>query len=228
MTKTWISAAAVVLTIGVAGAAHAQDETPDRTAGMYAQPTTEPTSYRPEGRSLGIGFGYSSVQMLNVGISDIGAPNTVSGRFRLGTGLAIEPVVGVSVDTTSTKPQGASADTTSDVRLFAGGNARKDLMKRSKVNVVGIVGANLSVLSGSDKTAGIKTTTTEFGIGANWGLGVEYWPKQHWSFSLDATNPALNLTSGTVKVGSAKTTTSGFFIGALWNPTVALMTHLYY
>lgn len=207
--------------------------TPATTGGVAAMANTAPVSggdiaYRPEGKSLGIGMGYSSTTLINVGIENVGAPDVVSARFRMDSGLTIEPSVTLAVETGSSKVGTAPADSTTGVDIIFGGNVRKPFWSRNRVEAIFIVGAELAVGSDTAKVGGAKTTSTAFLVGANYGVGVEYFPRAHWSLSLDATNPIINLVSAQSKAGGVKTTTSNIFFGAVFDPTVRLMWHLYY
>jgi hypothetical protein len=180
-----------------------------------------PETYRPEGRSFGIGAGWTFP-------ADLGKPDTVSATFRLGNGMAIEPIARLSVASNSGKV-GTAKTSSSDFGITAGADFRKDIAGRHQVDFVGILGPSISLDSASSKDAtGAKTTSTGFGIGATWGLGVELWPKDHWSITFDAVNPLISINSDSGKTAGVKTSTTGFFVGTVFDPTVRLMTHIYY
>lgn len=197
------------------------------TPAVMGSAAPQAVTYRPEGRSLGIGAGWTFPTAL-------GTPNTVSARFRMDDGLTLEPNLQASIGIGSSKVSGGGASvsgSSSAVTLVVGTAVRKPFASRNQVDIVGILTPAITIQSTSDKPAGgTKTTTTAFGIGTGWGLGVEYWPKTHWSLSFNALNPLLNIGSTSTKDSGAGTTTSGtnIFVGGVWNPSVQLMTHIYY
>ena len=196
--------------------------TESMTSGITGAAHMENVTYRPQGMSIGIGAGWTFP-------ADLGTPNTVSARIRMESGLTFEPAVQVDVSSQSQKVTGGGTASATGVNLVFAGNVRKPIMGRNQVDVVGILSPFLAVQSQSGKDAGgNKTSATNFGLGTGWGLGVEYWPKTHWSISFNAINPLLSITNGSQKAGGVTTTTTGFFIGADFNPTVQLMTHIYY
>lgn len=202
---------------------------------MMAAATTTPAGPggdRPDGRSVGIGLGYTfSKTGLGTdspdGSVDTGSPNTASVRIRMPSGMTFEPIVGLGIGADSSKTGPAKSSGT-QVDLFAGANIRKPMMSRKKVDLLGILGGGLDISSSSTKVGDAKTSSTGIGLAATWGLGVEYWPTHHWSLSLDATNPLLNISSTSGKEGDVKTSSTGFFIGGIFDPTVRVMGHLYY
>ena len=197
------------------------------TGGIMGPAHMEAVTYRPEGKSIGIGAGWTFPTAL-------GTPNTVSARIRMEDGFTIEPGIQVDANIGSSKVSGGGASvkgSSSQINLIVGAALRKPIMGRNQVDVVGILTPGIMITSGSVKPAGgTETDTTGFGIGTGWGLGVEYWPKTHWSISFNALNPLLNIGTTSVKDKGAGTTTSttNFFLGADFNPSVQLMTHLYY
>ena len=191
-----------------------------------------PGGDRPEGRSFGIGLGYTfSKTGLGTtspdGTVDTGSPNTASVRIRMPSGLTLEPIVGLGIGADSSKVDTTKSSGT-QVDIFAGANVRKPMMSRKNVDLLGIIGGGLDISSSSTKVDTAKTSSTGIGLAATWGLGVEYWPTHHWSLSLDATNPLLNVASTSGKQGAVKTSSTSFFIGGIFDPTVRVMGHLYY
>ena len=187
----------------------------------------EAVTYRPEGKSLGIGAGWTFPTAL-------GTPNTFTARFRMEDGMTFEPGVQVDFASGSSKVSGGGASvkgSSSQINLILGTAVRKPMMSRNQVDIVGILTPGIMITSGTNKPAGgTETDTTTFGLGTGWGLGVEYWPKTHWSISFNALNPLLAITNTSVKDKGAGTTTTntGIFLGADFNPSVQLLTHIYY
>lgn len=187
-----------------------------------------PTNYRPEGHSIGIGAGWTLP-------SDLGTPNTFTARFRMANGLTIEPGIQVDALIGNSKISGgggaSQSGSSSTINLIVGAAIRKPIASRNRVDIVCILTPGLGITSASTKPAGgTKTTSTTIGLGTGWGLGVEYWPTNHWSLSFNALNPLLNVASGSQKDSGTGITTSAtnFFVGADFNPTVQLLTHIYY
>ena len=188
---------------------------------------SEATTYRPTGRSIGIGFGYTMPG------TSFSTPNTISARLQLKQTLTLEPIARLDVSSSNGKI-GTVKNSSTSFALFAGTALRKRLAARQMVDAVGILQVGVGVNSSSGKTAGVTTSLTEVSLGSSWGLGAEFWPKQHWSISLDATNPLLSVgnTSGKqpdpASGAIVKESSTTIFAGAVWDPSVVLMTHLYY
>ena len=183
--------------------------------------------YRPEGTSIGLGAGY---QILGGAAGELlFNPNVVSARFRMASGLEIEPIAGLVLTNDNSKVDSAKTTSTA-MDIFAGANIRKPFWSRNQAEVVFIVGAELEIGSTSAKDAADqKTTSSSFGLGANYGIGVEFWPRSHWSVGFDATNPVLSFSSSSGKdPAGVKTTTTHMSISPAWDPGIRLMTHLYY
>lgn len=254
MTKTMLAAATFALALGASSAAIAAPKakaTPTPEPPPPPSPWVAPTpaastaatmesaatssgpmvadhvTYRPEGKSIGIGAGWTFPQ-------DLGTPNTFTVRLRREDGLTLEPGVQIDVlmDNSKVSGGGASASgSSSTINLILGTAIRKPFMSRNKVDIVGILTPAIAITSSSTKPAGgTKTTSTAFGLGTGWGVGVEYWPKTHWSISFNALNPLLAVGSTSTKDSGTgiKNDDTQIFVGADFNPSVQLLTHLYY
>lgn len=196
--------------------------------GFFAAPAGDPATYRPFEKSIAIGAGYTFGAA--AGGELLWNPNTVSARYRFLSGLTIEPIAGIEIASTSTKVDSAKT-TTSSTDIFLGTNVRKPLWSRAQADAIVIVGAAVESTSDTTKTSpgGGKTTSSGFSIGANWGIGVEFFPRRHWSISFDATNPLLTLSNSSSKdPAGVKTTTSSTVISPQFDPSIRMMTHLYY
>lgn len=190
------------------------------------QPASAETgARRPQGYSTGIGAGWSFTG------TDVLTPNSVSARFRLASGLTIEPLVIINYDQSTTGMTGAEDSVVKEFTLSAGALARIPIAGRDKVDLELLVGGGISVVSGTDDPAGANNAidTSTIGIGAVWGVSVEYFISHHWSWSFDATNPFV--TYETTKIsppGGTDATVTDLQVGAIFAPTVRLMTHIYF
>lgn len=196
-------------------------------ASAAAAPRGEDVTYRPVEKSVAIGAGYAFGGTGGTG-ELLWNPNTVSARFRLPSGLALEPIAGIVLVNDNSKV--ASAKTTStQTEIFAGANVRKPLWSRAQADMVVIGGANVEIGSASSKVGSAKTTSSSTGFGASYGLGVEFWPRSHWSVSFDATTQLLGFTATNSKdAAGVKTTATQMIISPAFDPSIRLMAHLYY
>ena len=176
---------------------------------------------RPQGFSVGIGFGYTFVMPMT-----LQSPNTASARFRLASGLTFEPIVrlqqrGVNVDV------GTSAkDKTNTIKV--GALARYPLKGRGRVDFVLLGGAFVSNETHSPPMSmNQDTTTTDFSL--VYGLACEFWISQHWQISLNALNELVNVHKVDEQMGTGtETVTTTSTYGAIYDPTVSALLHLYY
>ncbi len=178
-------------------------------------------SYRPTGRSIGIGAGWNLP-------ADLGTPNEVSARIRMASGFAIEPTAKLQVGNTTSKVDDAKVKSTGSDLGF-GAALRKPFVGRSQCDIVLIGAANFDAATTSGKNEeGAKVTDSLTTIGASWGVGVELFPRGHWSISFDAMSPVAVMATTVNKVGDVKTTTTSTSFGLVLDPTVRLMSHIYY
>lgn len=196
-------------------------------AAAVPAPEGDDVTYRPVEKSVAIGAGYA------IGAGGTGEllwnPNTVSARFRLPSGLAIEPIAGIVLVNDASKVDSAKTSAT-QTDIFAGANVRKPLWSRAQADMVLIVGADVGISSSSSKDAADqKTSSSATSVGASYGIGVEFWPRRHWSISFDGTTQLLGFASTNSKdAAGVKSSTTQTLISPAFDPNIRLMTHLYY
>jgi hypothetical protein len=184
-------------------------------------PAADPSGTRPPAYAVGIGLGYRLP-------ADLQAPNTTSVRFRLASGLTLEPLV-TAGRTSSTSDDGVMEETDTiselDLALFA----RFPLRSRGRVDFV-LVGA-LGFGVTTTNPEGPDNDTRTQGFGAAWGIGLDYWFGPHWQLSFTATNPLLSMVKSTREIATVppmEVTDSTTTFGVVFDPDVMLMLHLYY
>lgn len=177
----------------------------------------ERAAMRPDGYSIGIGFGYTFP-------ADLQAPNTTSVRFRLKSGLTFEPVAVLAANGQSSDPGDNSS---SAFELTVGGLARWPVASRGRVDLVFLGGAAFQFATNNPD--GSENDTTSFLVGLNWGLAVEYWFGRQFTMSLNALNPLAQISRTTTEqpFGDDQTNTT-WSIGAVFDPSVMMMLHLYW
>ena len=173
---------------------------------------------RPEGFSVGIGFGYQLPTSLET-------PNVTSARFRLASGLAFEPVLRFQ-QSSQEVDVGMSAET-KETAIELGALARYPLKRRGRVDLVLLGGAFLENISTEPPGMDMNTSTTR--IEARYGLAVEYWISQHWQISMSALNTVFRTERVSEEMGpSTETVTTTTSFGAIYDPVISAMVHLYY
>jgi hypothetical protein len=195
----------------------------------------EPGMGEPNDKTVGVGTGWLFP-------TSILSPNTVSVRFRLKSGLTIEPIANASFSQSfehthlvigDNRPHVASRNYVADLGL--GVQVRKPLNRRGPVELHFLASPFIGVTDSVDNPVGAQDrvfeTSTIMGIG--WGLGVEYFPprfEQHWSLSMDATNPlfAFAYTTNYDQATNVRTNSTAYSLAAAFTPSVRGMVHLYY
>jgi hypothetical protein len=180
----------------------------------------EQHAMRPEGFSVGMGLGWDLP-------TSIQQPNVTSVRFRLASGLTIEPIFTLAGTSTSSDngPGTNTTDKTGDLALAAVVRIPHRIHDRVDLELVGAAGVGLH----TDDPMGDNNNTTTSDVRVSWGLGLEYWLTGHWSVSLTATNPLLDAQHSSTQQGAGLPdhTTGTTSFGLIWDPNVVLMTHLY-
>lgn len=176
----------------------------------------EPATDRPEGMTIGLGFGYQFP-------AEIDRIDMASARFRLPSGLTLEPVVFLNTAGESLM-DGDVKNAQNDV--FLGSNIRVPFAGRGPVDFVGVAGAVLGY-SINDPDGGDNNTST-FSLDLNWGVSAEYWYSNHWCFSLTAVNPFISYVSVTQETAANDNTESQTSVGLNWNPGLQAAFHLFY
>jgi hypothetical protein len=202
------------------------DPTPPPTTpkpGGFVETTPAPLAApiddnRPEGFSIGIGFGYQLPNSLET-------PNVTSARFRLASGLAFEPVARFQ-QSSVTIDVGASTEN-KETAIEIGGLVRFPLKSRSRVDLVLLGGLFVENISTKPDAMDMDTATTRFE--ARYGMAVEFWISQHWQISMSALNTVFRTERVSEEMGAGtETVTTATTFGAIYDPVISAMIHLYY
>jgi len=171
---------------------------------------------RPDGLSVGLGAGWDLP-------ADVTQPNTVSARFRLPSGLTIEPRVRVAVTDQVTETGSTEfGTTTTDLDLAA--VLRWPLIMSGPVDFLVLGGAEMGYAKVNPDGQNNSTISTT--VGLIWGLSVEYWWRSRVSIGFTATNPLI--ARSTTEMQTSDTTNKSLGIGAVFDPDILLMIHLFY
>jgi len=177
---------------------------------------------RPVGWAFGIGIGYALPTSLET-------PNTASVRFRMPSGLTLEPRVALANNSTTNKDvaPGTSMSTTDTTTEFQLSTAiRKPMIEHGRYDfeLLGTVGLDVT----KQNPDGDNNTRTDSSIGIGWGIAVGAWITPHWQLTFGVTNPLITYTSTKQETGAGTyTQTSGTDIGITFDPNVLMMIHLY-
>lgn len=196
---------------------------PTPQPGAFVETAPPPMSapvddHRPQGFSIGIGFGYQLPNSLET-------PNVTSARFRLGSGLAFEPVLRFQQSSVEVDVGASSKDKETTIEL--GALARYPLKRRGRVDLVLLGGAFIENISTQPDAMDQDTSTTR--IEARYGLAVEFWISQHWQISMSALNTILRTERISQEMGAGtETVTTTTTLGAIYDPVISAMVHLYY
>ncbi|MBA3503294.1 MAG: hypothetical protein M4D80_10255 [Myxococcota bacterium] len=208
------------------------DPPPEQTAPPPPPPAKQPVfvetapaplaapidDYRPEGFSVGIGFGYVLPNSLET-------PNVTSARFRLGSGLTFEPVLRFQQSSVEVDIGMSAEDKETTVEI--GALARYPLKRRTRVDFVLLGGAFVENVSTQPEGDNMDTATTRFE--ARYGMAVEFWVSQHWQISMSALNTVFRTERVSQEMGaSTETVTTTSTFGAIYDPVISAMVHLYY
>lgn len=173
-----------------------------------------PEPKRPVGFTIGIGIGYDFP-------TDLQQPNITSVRFRLPSGLTLEPRVIFGFSTFK-----AGASSTKSTELGLGSDVRFPRKLHGPVDLIFVGGAGIDRTSSNPP--GSDNSTSSLSLDLHYGLGLEYWFSQHFSLSATAENPVITLLSTTTETGPGTSdTTSSTTIAAEWQPNVFVFGHLY-
>jgi len=172
----------------------------------------------PNGMGIGIGAGY-------IFPADIDRINTASVRARLGN-ITIEPRVQLSTDRQSIDAGGAEIENTG-ADIVVETTARIPLASTGDLELVIIGGIGFGFSSTNPEGSDNDTKTTTFGV--LWGVGIDYWLTGRWAVSLSGTNTLFGVTSSSVdQPGGSSNDQTDMFVGAVFNPTIGVLTHLYF
>lgn len=180
---------------------------------------------RPDGFSLGLGFGYGFAPVGNTQ-TDITVINTTSVRARLESGMQFEAVLRAGLD--SSKADDGTTESTDKFSEFTiGGQVHIPVMSREKtdLNFIGMaqLGLNKYDPEGDDN----NTTTTSFALG--YGAEVQYWLTKHMTLAVQADNFLFSTSKSTSDLGGGdEVTITDTTLALIWDPTVRFMFHLYF
>lgn len=182
-------------------------------------PMSEPIDVsRPEGFTIGLGFGYQLPNSLET-------PNVTSGRFRLASGLTFEAVARLQQSSREVDVGTSSKDkeTTLEIGLLG----RYPLKGRGRFDLVLLGGLAIENVNTQPDADDSDTSTTRFaGV---YGLAVECWITEHWNFSVNALNTVINMNRVSEQMGpGTETVVTNLTIGAIWDPAISAMLHVFY
>jgi hypothetical protein len=173
---------------------------------------------RPEGFSIGIGFGYVLPNSLET-------PNVTSARFRLASGLTFEPVI--RFQQSSVEIDVGTSSKNKETTIEVGSLVRYPLKRRRSVDLVLLGGLFVENVATKPDTDDMDTSTTRFE--ARYGMAVEFWVSQHWQISMSALNTIFRTERVSEEQGpSTETVTTTSTFGAIYDPVISAMVHLYY
>lgn len=176
------------------------------------------TAGRPDGFSIGIGLGWDLP-------ADLQAPNVTSVRFRLASGLTIEPVVAVAREGTSVESDFGDSDS-SELGVLGAANLRMSRQIRGKVDFILLGGAGLGFTSNNPD--GPDNNSSSLLLDLHWGIGLEYWVRSQFCLSLTGSNPLFTFERENQENGPGMETTSTTnTVGIVFAPNVVLMAHLF-
>lgn len=190
-----------------------------RPAMALAPTQPQPPAVRPAGFSLGIGVGYRFPTSLQT-------PNITSVRFRLGSGIELEPTVvfantSHSVDTGSAQGSDASEAGVAALLRFPVVSHR-----RTELQLLGGLGFDYLGEDPDDQTPDDVTSTTT--VAARYGVAVAVWITPHMQVSMSATNSLISYSKKRQEMGQQSVqVTNDTTYGLIFDPNVAFMIHLY-
>jgi hypothetical protein len=146
-------------------------------------------------------------------------------RFRLPSGLTVEPFAALALGSQTQEAGGVEASTSS-LGFEVGADVRLPNRVRGPVDLVLVGGAGLGTTSTNPD--GDDNDSSTFFLDVHWGLGLDFWFRSHWCLSLTATNPLLVYQQSNQEGGGiGDTTSSRFDVGAIWEPNVVAALHLF-
>jgi hypothetical protein len=177
-----------------------------------------PAADHPVGFTIGIGFGYIMPATLD-------QPDAASVRFRLASGLTFEPRV--MLQTTQQKDDDGTNETKDAYNTVAlVTTVRYPLITRGSFDFILGGGAGMQFSTSDPDGSDNNTSMSSFFL--TWGIAIDYWLSQNWSFSLSAFNPLISYSSTEQEFGPDTQTQSDTAIGAVFDPTIFGMLHLFY
>ena len=197
--------------------------TPPKPPPTFVETTPPPMAEpiddrRPSGFSVGIGFGYEMPDSMET-------PNTTTARFRLRSGLTLEPVLRFQQES-SEEDTGTSMED-KKTTIEAGALLRYPFKSRGRVDLVLLGGAFIENINEVPDEDDRDIATTN--IRADYGIAVEFWISQHWQVSMSALNTIFRTTRVAREMGpGTETVNTDTLFGAIYEPVITAMIHLYY
>jgi hypothetical protein len=173
---------------------------------------------RPLDPTLGLGFGYALPTSWD-------SPNVTSVRFRLPSGLTLEPRVELGLAGSSTDT--AAGETENDfVGVTLGSRVRLPLASRGAADLLAVGGAQVAFASQDPEGDDNAQRSTTFDL--SWGVGIDFWLRHWMSISTTATNPLFSYSRDVQETAGEDSKSSSFAFGAVFDPQLDLMLHLFF
>ena len=182
-------------------------------------PSDGPIEGRPEGMTLGLGFGYNLP-------ADVFRMDQVSARIRLDSGLTLEPIARLQTASQATE-MGTLDSKNAQNQLVLGSNVRMPIKRRGKVTLVGQAGAAIAFDQNDPDGGDNNNTNLLFTL--DWGVGLEWWFNPQWCLSVTGRNPFFSYSSATQENGEGvdDTNNSNTNFGVIWDPGFDIAVHLF-
>ena len=187
-----------------------------------------PAGGRPEGLTFGLGAGFAMPQ-------GNFAPNVVSARLRLGSGLTLEPIIIGSFDqqTDENDIGGVVVITeTNATELTLAVGVRYPVASRGPVDfvVLGVPAINFNKVTIDPDGDNNNITTSSRAILVDWGIGLEWFIRPKFSTSFNALNPLLVVNAVEVndEAGAVILNNNEILVGAIFAPVIQVLFHLYF
>ncbi len=159
---------------------------------------------KPASTTLGLGVGWEGSNF-----AASAAPSTGMLRLRLASGLGIEPAL--AFHRLSEGGRSLSDRSTLDVST----TLRIPLASRDKTEL-----SATTRIGAASNLGGVDADENAWAATLSWGLGLEYFLNEHWSFGVDASSPLWSY----AKYGEE----SSQSIGPVLAPRYSLLATLYY
>jgi hypothetical protein len=194
-------------------------EEPPQVGRAVAVVEATPAPDRPVGFRIGFGLGYDFG-------SNLDTPNLASVRFRLPSGLTIEPTVGL-VHASQTNDDGIAAEESSSTGLALAAQLRYPVASHGRADLLLVGGALLGRTVEDPDGADNNVTHTIAGLIA--GLGIDYWITPALSISSTTTSPLVTYEKITEEqTFGDDTERSATGLGIAFLPELDVMLHLYW
>jgi hypothetical protein len=193
---------------------------PTPTAARVDEAAPAPArSSLPDGFAIGFGVGYALP-------SDLQAPDITSVRFRLRSGVTLEPFFALVMSDQTTE-QGTTMSQDTSIGVSFGAQLRHPLAVRGpfELSAIGMAG----VASVKIDPDGDNNTQARSVVSVLWGLGVDFWIRRHWSINVTATNPLFAYERFSDEaLGGSDATVSRSVFGLVFDPNLIVMGHVFF